>query len=297
MGRATHTCSFCEYTTTYKFNVVRHELNHHKPYEERPNKCHLCEKRFSQPVHLREHVRHMHTFEKPFSCNLCDAKFCFKSKLTRHTKYVHTKEKEFQCTECSMRFVTPQDRKVHFGRHHTVEGQQRQKKKEEKLAKFLTEKGFYFQREYTVNFSCFNGSFARVDFVLQLKNTKGQAFIVLLENDEEAHKSRPVSCEVKRMMDVYSSFSMDGNTLPVIWVRFNCDSYRIDGTLQKKKQSERFSFLETFLHNLEKQDHVPFSIQYLFYDCITVEKELELELFSNEDYNEDIKQYVQVWVD
>jgi hypothetical protein len=296
MGKASYSCSSCPFIASSKRVLDEHMGYKHTIYEERRFACPDCSKKFVTKWGLTEHTRHMHTFEKPFACKLCDAKFTVSPKLTRHIRYIHTKEKPVSCSECDMKFTTPHDRKLHFTRMHTAQGQQRQKKKEEKLAKFLQEKGFQYQREYKIDFTCFQGTYARVDFILQLQNCFGEAFIVLLENDEEAHSSRPVSCEVKRMMDVVSSFTMDGNTLPILWVRFNCDTFRIDGTVQKKKQAERFEGLETFLHRLEEQHHPSFAIHYLFYDCLTIDHQPQLELFSNEDYHEEIKQYVQVHV-
>jgi Zinc finger, C2H2 type len=295
MTKETQICSYCSLQFKCKRNLEDHIASKHE-HSKRKFECSTCHKTFAKQYSLTEHIRYNHTFEKPYACSLCDATFIGSSKRLRHFRFVHTKEKRFFCSECNFGCVEKSNVRRHYQSQHTQEGQLRQKRKEENLAKFLTKIGIEFQREHQVSFSCFQSNFARIDFLIQLKNTKGEAFIVLLENDEDAHSSRPVSCEVKRMMDVYTAFSLEGNTLPIVWVRYNCDRYSVDGIVQKKKKQERLSYLEAFLQNLKTVDLPSFSIYYLFYDCITKQDKLQLELFSHEDYHEEVKPFVQVFV-
>jgi hypothetical protein len=153
----------------------------------------------------------------------------------------------------------------HTKRHHTLEGQQRQKTKEQALANFLTAQTIEFRREHGVDFSCLGRTSARVDFLLPLKHTNtNTAFLVCLENDEGQHKDRMVSCELRRMTDVAGAFMLDGNSLPVVWIRFNCDSFQVDGQKVKVLKKDKFKVLGKFLQDLQGTKEPPpqFSVHY-----------------------------------
>ena len=55
---------------------------------EKPHKCVVCEKAFSQSSNLITHMR-KHTGYKPFSCGLCDKAFQRKVDLRRHRDTQH----------------------------------------------------------------------------------------------------------------------------------------------------------------------------------------------------------------
>jgi hypothetical protein len=104
---------------------------------------------------------------------------------------------------CEAKFSTSR----YLNRHkkiHTEEGQKRQKKSEEYTAKLLIKFGIDFKREHRVYFSCNGGTFCKIDY-LYIKN----GFIFIIENDEKQHKTYPVSCELRRMMQIKSCFLLD----------------------------------------------------------------------------------------
>jgi hypothetical protein len=83
---------------------------------------------------------------------------------------------------------------------HTERGQQRRKRKEEHLARFLDATGFRYDRELVIKF-CGEGNrnFARLDFVVYR-----EWGVCIVELDEDQHKAYPVECETARMMDIFA---------------------------------------------------------------------------------------------
>lgn len=91
-----------------------------------------------------------------------------------------------------------------------------------------------------------------------------ETHIIILEVDEVQHKSYSCECEHSRMINITQDFG----GIPVIWVRFNPDSY-VDnkGVKHRKNLSGRMPNLIKTLHRLEL--HIPdilFSVLYLYYD-------------------------------
>uniref|UniRef100_A0A8C5GYC0 C2H2-type domain-containing protein n=1 Tax=Gouania willdenowi TaxID=441366 RepID=A0A8C5GYC0_GOUWI len=66
---------------------------------EKPFKCDVCSKCFSQNSDLKKHMR-MHTGDKPFKCDICGKCFRDKSGLNLHVR-THTGEKPFICDVCN----------------------------------------------------------------------------------------------------------------------------------------------------------------------------------------------------
>ena len=89
--------------------------------DERPYKCHLCDRTFRTNTLLRNHIN-THTGVKPYKCTVdgCDMAFVTSGELTRHTRYIHTHEKPFRCTLCDYASVEISKLRRHF-RSHTGE--------------------------------------------------------------------------------------------------------------------------------------------------------------------------------
>ena len=183
-------CKVCGASFAQKGNLTIHERTHTK---QKPYVCEVCGAGFAQKGTLDIHTR-THTGYKPFVCDVCGARFAQGSHLITH-KRVHTGERPYDCTDCGARFSQLSQVNVHKRTHtgqrphvckdcgvgfadsgnlakhkraiHTARGQQRQKKKEECVARFLTESGITFEREVVVNF-CGEAErrHARVDFTI-----------------------------------------------------------------------------------------------------------------------------------
>ncbi|XP_042233774.1 zinc finger protein 271-like [Homarus americanus] len=85
-GIKTHHCSYCQYSTYKKINLLNHTRVH---TGEKPFACPYCPALFSQKAHLKPHIR-VHTGEKPYSCTECPYRAtekCFrKSYLKKSSK-------------------------------------------------------------------------------------------------------------------------------------------------------------------------------------------------------------------
>ena len=261
-----HTCEECAYSTKYKTHMQRHIKAIHT--NDRPYKCDICDAAFVQKPHLVVHKR-VHTGEKPFKCDLCDAAFTTKCGLDMHTR-THTGERPYRCTECNATFV----QSGHLTKHkktHTPEYIARKKRSEERVRNVLRDAGYDFKSEHYIDFSCTgSGTFARIDVLLQLRGG-----IVMLEVDEGQHKcgGYSISCDMKRMASVMESLALEGNTLPVYWLRYNPTSYTIDGVKGGRGRADRERDL---LSAIEAIDFTkPLWVHYMFYD--TVEGDLAVK--------------------
>ena len=172
---------------------------------------------------------------------------------------LHDNNPPHACTaESDARYVDAKDLRMHFERNHSERAHVRRKKKEERLARFLQSAGYTPDRETIVQF-CGEGlkRFARVDFTIYKPDR-----IVVVECDEDAHRREGVLCEVTRMLDVAAQHVMRSD-LRLHFVRFNPDSYAVDGAAQKPLMGERHREL---LLAIEAPVTAPLNITYICYD-------------------------------
>jgi hypothetical protein len=211
------------------------------------------------PGHAAKHER-QHTGERPYKCTVpgCGADF----KEWRHWEYhrmLHENIRPHVCTEegCEARYIQSGDLKKHFERNQSERGQQRRKKREEQLFKFLTSAGYSPDRETVVPF-CGQGSrkLARLDFAIYKLDR-----VVVVECDEREHDRESVLCEVTRMLDVAAQHRLTSD-LPLHFIRFNPDGYKVDGRAQKPRMAERHKEL---VLAIEEPLTAPLAISYICY--------------------------------
>jgi hypothetical protein len=125
------------------------------------------------------------------------------------------------------------------------------------LYKFLTSVGYSPDRETVVQF-CGQGSkkLARIDFLIYKSDR-----VVAVECDEQEHNREAVSCEVTRMLDVAAQHRLTSD-LPLHFIRFNPDGYKVDGRPRKTKMAERHKEL---LLAIEEPLAAPLAISYICY--------------------------------
>lgn len=273
-------CDQCDATFKTKYDQLDHQLRHS---DERPFECDQCNAAFKIKVDLTVHKQRVHSDERPFECTICNKTFKLKKDVGIHM-LLHNPDKDFKCPDenCPYESCCESYIKRHFKNIHTEKGMLRQKKQEEKIAKLLTKHGIPFAREHSISFSCISDAnkYARIDFVIELNGG-----IIFLEVDEHQHRFGydSVNCDLKRMSYVMESLVYGGNTLPILWLRYNPNVYRVNGIKQLIRQYEREEILVDFMRNWSPGSDM--EIKYFFYNLV----DGELEIHRNQEYDDYFK--------
>lgn len=284
-------CSFegCDKILSRLDVLQAHENNH---YGIKPHICGICKKSFSYYSGLYYH-KIIHTEEQNYTCEFCiDKKFNRRSNLIIHLMIHQLSEDEypFKCNIADCGFSTLRNGNLerHLYNRHSPEGNNRRKKREEltfeALEKFIPDLSL---KEHHINF-CSNGQekkYARID---RISIINGVYFFH--ENDEDQHTHELVSCEIKRMVEVFASLLKCGNTRPIVFMRFNPDKFQIDEETFDTPLNDRIEFYAKLVNDISLQvnDLPMMSVHYLFYS----EQEGKPTIFNHEDYPNDFKEIV-----
>ena len=90
-------------------------------------KCHRCDKIFSDLSALSEHLKSAHEMKKKFKCNFCGKQFLTYLYFNKHINSVHKNDKSmengenFKCSQCDKSFKKNRILKHHFNRVHLVQ--------------------------------------------------------------------------------------------------------------------------------------------------------------------------------
>ena len=279
----------CTFATAHPTAARLHFVSVHTTY--RPLTCDICPYATADRANFYRHMD-THAGIKPFVCTWagCEFRSARKAGVDSHTMS-HTGERPFACPVpwCDYASTSPSGLKYHFNAYHTADGLAGRGAAERGVADALMAAGFQFKREHQVYTDCLNpaSTYSRIDFVLGPMGPTNT--MVFLEVDEHAHAGYAVSCEVRRMADVTGSAILEGNTLPIAWIRFNPDDFRVDGALHRPAKRDRYPVLISRLHELALATSArPVTIEYMYYD-MTLGRPAVLR---HADYKAEVRKWV-----
>jgi len=268
----------------------------------------ICEYSCVRPNTLKRHQQ-THTGEKSHICGMkledgtiCDYSCIELGNLKIH-QLTHTGDKPYICdveledgTKCGERFRQSQHLKYHYESSHTVEGIQRRYRKQRYVERCLREEGFITKWERLVHIRCSirddneTKLYAKLDILVITDRA-----IFIVEVDEDQHSGRwfnyCIKGENRRMMDVVSSIRMTGDEQPLVWIRYNPDSYTVNGERPKRfKNGGRAGRLIELLHTYKPK--APVEIVYMFYDVVEENGKMIPAIFQDKDYDHFVKKLV-----
>jgi uncharacterized Zn-finger protein len=318
-GEKPYHCDQCDYKCTVSCSLITHLRTHSG---EKPFTCtwENCTSKFSTGGALKYHIdsyhnkikthscdfenctytcngsgslqSHLktHSDDTPFHCTICNYQTKYNSSLTLHMRG-HNDSKPFPCDKCDYKARQSQHLSKHNVLHHTSDGRMRMKVEEKRIIKLLEDNCIDFVSEHFIDFTCIGNdktsSRCNIDFLVQVKdNADKLKGFVFLEVDENQHKynSYTIACENRRMMEVFRTLVLEGNTLPIVFIRYNPNSFsRNDKRVKliKEKREERL------LHVLKNWDFLQDNgIFYMYYDTIDEEP----SILEDPEYEESVKQ-------
>lgn len=105
-----------------------------------------------------------------------------------------------------------------------------------------------------------------------------------------------VSCEQDRMTAIQSWFVGQGETRPIVFIRYNPLNFRVDGKLRKVSRDDREEQLIHFMKTFEIQNNQPLTLQYMYYDSYTLidvtgAENLVCKVWQHKDYDPNLRQF------
>ena len=281
----------CDYECVTSGKLLVHKRIHSTT---RPFVCtwHGCNYSCKQSNGLRHHMR-THTGEKPYSCRFCGETFRASGTLKSHER-THTGERPFLCDVCGEAFARNDYLKHHMEREHNDAYVARRKQQEERVSRALLATGWtewfhselmpparHFKREKKIDFTCVDAddTFCRIDFVLGYDS--GYIFLEVDENQHKFGYDSLLSCDMKRMAKVMASITTECTvTRPrIFWLRYNPNSWHVEGVLQSISKNDREVWLTMFLNDMQLEEDL--LVGYAYYDV----SEGNLDVLENSEYH------------
>jgi hypothetical protein len=126
-----------------------------------------------------------------------------------------------------------------------------------KVANFLHNKNIKFIHNKSVGFECGN---YRPDILID-SNTH----FIVIEIDENQHENYNVNCEMARMNNIYIALG-----LPVIFLRYNPDTFFLNNIKNEIKQNDRLNILFERINYYKEYtfNDIPLIIEKIFYNNV-----------------------------
>ncbi|XP_071451338.1 zinc finger protein 771-like [Hetaerina americana] len=88
-------CDLCPLTFARSSLLARHRASKHMPDDDRPFRCSICGRAFTDSTSQSRHMR-MHASQRPFSCGLCPQAFNHHASLVAHISSCHHHQQQQQ---------------------------------------------------------------------------------------------------------------------------------------------------------------------------------------------------------
>ena len=254
------------------FCVEHKEINHVNVTNK---KCqhNSCTKRanfgplFLPKIHCSAHKNQNEYIKNNPKCEDCNGQPFYTDDGTNYPKRCEKHKKiskdvniiEKKCTSCELpNFINDKEGLCNDCRDFKI--MKTNKKKENIMKNFLNDNDVEFKSNDKIpDGSCFR---YRPDFLIDNGD-----HIIVLENDENQHKTYACECEISRMINIFN----DQGGMPLTIIRFNPDSYKDQFGKTIRANNSRFKELLCVINALKL--HPPykthgkiFTVCYLFYD-------------------------------
>jgi len=111
--------------------------------------------------------------------------------------------------------------------------------------------------------------------------------VVILSCDEFQHINYEVVCDVARMSKVVCSIRQAEDMRPILWLRFNPDTFHVNGEATRVGIDERATTLADMINNSQTYlGNREVALYYLYYDVVqTASGDTTLEISYHPDYS------------